>query len=365
MARELDLGGSERQMALLARTLDRSQFEPIVGCFRPAGLRGRELEAAGVPIVHFPLRSFSSLGTAAVAWSLARFIRSRGIRLVHTFDYPLTVFAVPVTRYLTGAIAVSSQRSHRDLIPPGYRRLVRATDRQASAVVVNCEFVRRHVEDDERVPARKIQVCYNGIDLDAFSPGEQRRPPELASADAVIGTVCALRPEKALPDLLRAFARIRRYHVKLVIVGSGLEREALGALSVELGVASDCLFVPGTDQVATWLRAFDIFVLPSRSEALSNSLMEAMACGCCSVASNVGGNPEQIRNGETGLLFEPGYVSELAELLGSLLENGSLRRNLATAGAHWIRDHFSATASARRMGEIYRRLIECRGEPVC
>jgi L-malate glycosyltransferase len=362
MARELDLGGSERQLALLARALDRSKFEPIVGCFRPAGLRGHELETAGVPIAHFPVYSFASPGAVAGAWKLARFIRRRGIRLVHTFDYPLAAFALPVARLFTDAIAVSSQRSHRDLIPPGHRRLVRATDPLAAAVVVNCEFVRRHLEQDEGVPASRIRLCHNGIDLEEFSRRDFPRPTALPQNALVIGVVCALRPEKGLPDLLHAFARIRRAAaaLKLAVVGSGSMLEELESLARGLGIADDCVFAPATEQVAAWLGAMDVFVLPSRSEALSNSLMEAMACGCCAVASNVGGNPELIRHGETGLLFEAGDVSGLAAVLELLIGNRSLRHRLAGAGTRWIRENFSLRASAERMGEIYAELIDAR-----
>src|ERR1700735_2500537 len=92
LARELDLGGSERQMTEIAKTLDRSRFDPHVGCFRPHGLRNPELGAGGVPIVLFPVDSFPSPGALSQAWKLASYIRRRGIRLVHTFDYPLTLF---------------------------------------------------------------------------------------------------------------------------------------------------------------------------------------------------------------------------------------------------------------------------------
>src|SRR2546421_9250357 len=108
LARELDVGGSERQMTLIAKALDRSRFEPHVGCFRPGGLRGRELEAAGLPITHFPVHSFASPRAVSGALQLARFIRDHGIRLVHTFDYPLTVFAVPIVHLFTRAVVVSS-----------------------------------------------------------------------------------------------------------------------------------------------------------------------------------------------------------------------------------------------------------------
>ena len=362
MSRALNEGGSERQMTEIAKSLDRVRFEPRVGCFRPEGMRREELEAAGVPIVSFPVHSFASPRTISSARRLARYIHRNNIRLVHTFDYPLTVFAIPAGRFFTSAAVVSSQRSHRDLIPGRYRRLVRITDHLADAIVVNCDFVRRHLQQDEHVPPRKIQLCYNGIDLDLFRPLDTSRPSSLASATLVIGVVCALRPEKGLSTLLRAFARVRNQGsgLKLAIVGSGTMLDPLQTEARALGIAAECVFVPETGQVAGWLRSIDIFVLPSLTEALSNSLMEAMACGCCAVASNVGGNPELINSNETGLLFEPGDVAGLSAALQLLIENESARRRMADAGARFIRERFSVRASAQRMGEIYTQLIEHR-----
>jgi hypothetical protein len=110
MSLELEAGGSQRQLTEIALGLDRARFDPYVGTFRAKGLREDQLRAAGVPIIHFPVYSFRSLGAIEGAWRLARFIRSRNIRLVHTFDAPLTVFATPVVRYLTSAVMLSSQR---------------------------------------------------------------------------------------------------------------------------------------------------------------------------------------------------------------------------------------------------------------
>jgi glycosyltransferase involved in cell wall biosynthesis len=106
----------------------------------------------------------------------------------------------------------------------------------------------------------------------------------------------------------------------------------------------------------------DIFVLPSLSEAFSNSLMEAMACGCCTVATNVGGNPELVRNGETGLTFEAGDSAGLGEVLQTLIEDKALRKRLAAAGAELVRQRFSSRDSAERMAQIYTRLIEQSGK---
>jgi glycosyltransferase involved in cell wall biosynthesis len=362
MARALDLGGSERQMTETAKSLDRARFEPHVGCFRPEGVRGDELRVAGVPVVQFPVYSYWSPAAARGVIQLARYIRRHNIRLVHTWDYPLEVFAVPVTRMLTNAIAVSSQRGHRSLTPGLYKRLQYVSDRMANAIVVNCEFLRKHLEEDEKISPGLIRVCHNGIDLEKFSLRPGPRVERLAGTSLVIGTVCVLRAEKDLPTLLRAFASIRLMlpGMKLAVVGSGPELEKLEALSRSLDIANDCIFEPGTKHVPQWLRSFDIFVLPSLTEALSNSLMEAMACGCTVVASNVGGNPELVMDGETGILFRAGDVDGLAEALNGLIANQELRHRFSAAARERICQSFSTARSAARMGEIYEELIRRR-----
>ena len=162
---------------------------------------GRELKDVGVPIAHFPVHSYVSLSAVSGAWQLARYIRRHKIRLVHTYDYPLTVFAVPVARFFTSAIVVSSTRAHRELIPRNYLKLVRLTDRLVDAIVVNCEFLRRHLVEDENVPPGRIELCYNGIDLEQFRRLDIQRPTALPPDTVVIGVVCALRPEKGLSTL--------------------------------------------------------------------------------------------------------------------------------------------------------------------
>src|SRR4029077_17040391 len=126
-----------------------------------------------------------------------------------------------------------------------------------------------------------------------------------------------------LSTLMEAFKRMKagRTGVKLVVVGSG---PMLGEL--QAAGYGDCHFEPAVGNVAPWLRAMDIFVLPSLSEALSNSLMEAMGCGCCPVASNTGGNPELVTDGETGLLFPVGEADALAMCLARVLDEPEYRR---------------------------------------
>lgn len=356
MVRELHLGGSERQMAEIAKALDRSRFDPRVGCFRPTGLRADDLRVAGVPIVHFPVDSLASIKGAL---RIAAYIREQNIRLVHTFDTPANLYGVPAARLAGSPVVLSSQRVDRALWPAAVRHGLRVTDRLVDGTVVNCEFLRRHLRDEEKVPAGSIHLCYNGVDTGTFVPLRGVRPEALRTASLVVGVVCGLRPEKGLNTLLEAFAAVRGQMsaMKLAIVGSGPCLADLQERARILGILPDCVFEPATPRVADWMRAIDIFVLPSLSEALSNSLMEAMACGCCIIASRVGGNPELVTHGETGMLFEPRDAAGLADILRSLLRDPARRDALASSAVRLIHNRFSLAAAARRMAEIYSALL--------
>jgi glycosyltransferase involved in cell wall biosynthesis len=315
------------------------------------------LEQAGVPILHLPVYSFKSPAVVRAAGQLIRYIHQHRIQIVHSFDAPLNVFAVPVARLAGTPAVLSSQRGDRNLTTQRLKRLLRITDRLADAVVANCEYMRRYLIDEERVPERKVRLCYNGIDTDQY---RRRSVPASSSSQVVIGTVCALRPEKGVDTLIRAFAAVQRPGSALVIVGGGPEEAKLKALCAESGV-ENCHFEPATNDVAEWLNRIDIFVLPSRSEALSNSLMEAMASGCCPVASRVGGNPELIEHGRNGLLFQSDAVDELAHSLRELLDDETRRRSLALAASAKITSRFTFANAAETMQGIYESVLSSTG----
>jgi glycosyltransferase involved in cell wall biosynthesis len=359
MAQELTHGGSERQLAETAKALDRRRFQPHVAVMRRGGIRYEELIRAGIPVEVFPLRSFASPKLPLVAWRFGRFLRRQRFQLVHSFDTPANVFAAPVARAFGVPVILSSQRAFRELSPRHLLPLLRLSDRLANGVVVNCESVRRHLMEAEGVRPSMIHVCYNGIDAERFARRSVRLPENLAGASLIVGVVCALRPEKGLPTLLRAFELARKTHagLRLVIVGGGEMLEPLERLAGELQLGGDCVFAPSTPNVAEWLSMMDVFVLPSLSEALSNSLMEAMACGCAVIASATGGNPELVAHEERGLLFERGNVEDLARQITRMAAGAEERRRMASAGRDFIRSGFTLRRAAERMSEIYEEML--------
>lgn len=365
LVRELGIGGCERDLSRLARYLDRSRFEPHVGCFVDEGLRAAEIRGAGVPVVRFPVRSFRNGSFWRGLRELRRYAAGHGIGLVHAFDMPTDVFAAALRPFPNRPRLLLSHLWLRDCTRPRVnQKLLRVTDFLGDAFVVNSAAVREEMIRRFGRPADRVFLCYNGVDTAVFHPRGRARREGLEAARVVIGTVCALRPEKRLEVLVEAFARLSPAGrgLALVIVGSGSERARLEELARRLGVADQCRFEPATGDVAPWLRSIDVYVLPSESESFPNSLVEAMACGCAVAASRVGGIPEMIEHGQNGLLVPPGDAAALAAALERLVESAGERSKLAERASGAAR-RFSLERNLARTAEIYEALLEGRLPP--
>src|SRR5947208_3781474 len=156
LARELGLGGTERQLAETALALDRSEWAPHVGCFTTGGFRSHELWAAGVPILELGITSFGSSSAFAGARRMGAYLAAHRIELVHAFDVPSDLFAVPVARFFRVPVVLASQRASRSLTPGATRHALRRIDRMAHGIVVNSRAVGRELAG-EGVPASKVR----------------------------------------------------------------------------------------------------------------------------------------------------------------------------------------------------------------
>jgi len=358
--RALNLGGCERDLTKVALGLSKDNFEPHVGCFYDDGFRADELRAAKIPIVCFPVRSLRAPSTVGCALRLARYLKHHRIQLVHAFDAPTTVFVLPIAKLSGVRAIVSSNLWFRQMMPPGFfLRALRLTDRLADRVVVNSKATERHLLEDEHMRPGLPYLSYNGVDPQAFHPGER----DLAhGGPIVIGTVCALRAEKRVDLMLEAFAKLRatRPGITLQIVGSGEMLPELEAQSARLGLGQSCVFIPAQQDVAPWMRGMDIFVLASSTESFPNSVLEAMACGCCVVASNVGGVPEVVHDQKTGLLFKTCEADDLVRALLRVVDDGDLRARLASEASKLVIRDFSIQSAVQRMEGLYANLLGIR-----
>lgn len=365
MARELGgRGGIERDVSKFARYLPKYGIAPHVACFNPGGARWCEIEQAGIPVVAIPFKSLKSPSVVAGFCELRRYIAKHRIQVLHAFDFSSDVFGVPAARMLRIPVTISSHLWQREHLPRHMRMLLPIVDRLATGLFTNSEAVARELACRSDVARERIYVCHNGFEAQEFNPLGRKRPSSLADASVVIGTVAVLREEKNLKLLLQAFARgvwPSNKQARLLIVGDGPMKLDLLALSAKLGIGSACVFEPATPNAAQWMRAIDVFVVPSDSESFSNALLEAMACGCCPVGSWVGGTPELLSHGDCGFLFKPGNVIQLATLLGELVRDAHLQQAVAQRACRFVFERFTIDIAAARLSQIYRCLLARQG----
>jgi len=360
LVESLGHGGCERDATKIAVGLDRTRFEPHVAVFHTGGTLTPQLEAAGVPILPLPLRSFVNSSVLVAARTMGAYIRNHGIQLMHAFDVPSDIFAAPVARWYGVPAVITSQLSYRSMYAPSRRAALRLTDWLSDRIVTNSQAVGDSLRQSAGFPASKLYLCYNGVDPSTFYPGPGIRVPEFEGASAVVGTVCVMRPEKRIEWLLEAFADVSRTQpgLRLLLVGSGEETPRLLELRDRLGLGGVCHFEPARPNAADWMRSIDIFVNASSLESFPNAVLEAMACGCCVVGSSVGGIPELITHNRDGLIFESNSLPGLTAALRLAASDPDLRARLRQQAVLTAHRRFSMKITLERTEALYQSLLD-------
>jgi glycosyltransferase involved in cell wall biosynthesis len=360
LVESLGHGGCERDATKIAVGLDRSRFEPHIAVFHAGGLLTPQLDAAGVPILALPLRSFVNSSVLVAAQQFGGYIRSHGIQLVHAFDVPSDIFAAPVARWYGVPAVITSQLSYRSMYVASRRAALRLTDWLSDRIVTNSQAVGHSLRETSGFPASKLYLCYNGVNPSEFYPGPGIRVPEFEGASLIVGSVCVMRPEKRMDWLLEAFAKVSRTQpgLRLLLVGSGEETPRLTEARNRLGLSQLCHFEPTRPNVGDWLRGIDIFVNASSIESFPNAVLEAMACGCCVIGSSVGGIPELITHREDGLVFDSSSLADLTAAIQSAASEPELRQRLRQQAVETAHRRFSMKITLERTEALYTSLLD-------
>ncbi len=228
-----------------------------------------------------------------------------------------------------------------------------ATDR----IVTTGEKLRRQVIDETGADPARVVSIPTGIDLERFRTGDPRSAKSAVGLppDAfVIGIVATLRSWKGHRYLLQAFARREGKESRLVVVGDGPQREALEALARELGIAARVTFAGNREDVAPWLRAFDLFCLPSyANEGVPQALMQAMATGLPVVTTPVGSIAEIVEDGVSGLLVKPESADALRDAIDALAADPARRAAFARKARETALQRFGEERMAEAMLEVF------------
>jgi glycosyltransferase involved in cell wall biosynthesis len=356
----LRLGGAERHLHRLLQQAGRSgNWQASVYCLDRRGPVIEAIENLGIPVVG---------GRKQWSKSPARIIRSvLALRSYLRSERPTIVHCYLPTAGLLGAIAarltgipyvITTRRTvhiNHGFRLLRYRIVTRIMDRLSDTVIAVCEAAREQAVR-EGTPPSKIVTVYNS----ASQPQSAANVKDLSVDNMIIGSVGSLHRDKGHRYLLEAIPFVVKEvpKAKFVVVGDGPERAYLESRAIELGIGSHLTFLGQRSDVAELMPQFDVLVQPSLREGLPNAVLEASALGMAIVATAVGGVPEIIEHGRTGLLVTPGSSDEIGRALVRLAEDARLRETLESEARAMSATRFSPEKEFEKTNAIYRQLAD-------
>ncbi|MBX9677906.1 MAG: glycosyltransferase [Gemmataceae bacterium] len=341
----LDVGGQERLLVEFARHADREKFDLTFVSLTSRGIIADAIDEARWPVLALGERPGFSVGRF---FRVGRLLRSLEADILHTHDDGPLVYGSLGGRL--GRVGRHVHTHHHGLLPNVSRRQQRLAGwaaRLTYAFVCVSEDSARQMTAGG-VPVRKIRTLHNGIDLDRFSfQGSNPAGP--------VVTVARLSPEKAIENLLRAAAIVvaSDRSFRLEIAGDGQCREDLHRLTRELKLEDHVTFLGEIRDVPALLARASLFVLPSRTEGISLTLLEAMARGLPVVTTRVGGNPEVVDDGKTGFLVPSQDPAELAVAILRMRADPAESQAMGRLGRHRVETHFDVRRMIRDYEELY------------
>ncbi len=364
----LPVGGTERLVEKMLRH-PWPGLETSCICLDTLGSIGEGLLRDGIPLEALGRRP-------GLDWSLpsriAAAARRQGARILHCHQYTPWFYGVLARAFAPELRVIFTEhgRFQPDL-PSSKRRIFnRILHRFTHAITAVSPAVKEALIRVEAFPPEKIAVLFNGV--------EEPKPPLAGTLDKnalrdALGLqrdriwfvlIARMDPIKWTEGLIDAFARVQaeRQDIGLALVGDGPCRAAIEA-DVRARGLTDHVVLPGfREDVTDWLRASDVFVLPSLSEGTSISLIEAMAIGLPAIASRVGGNPYVLTEGETGLLFPTQNAAELAVCMRRLTADAGLRGELGAGARKRYEEVFRLERMFKGFSELYGSVMKAGEE---
>lgn len=364
----LRVGGTETVVSQLVLGMDPSRFRPVACCMYEPGELGEKLLRAGEPVVH---------GLGAGRWDprigvrLFRLLRKERAAVLFIVNQPLTQFWGTLCGILAGVpVRIMAIRSTGKVNRISRRLLInRLTLPWITRVTALGPTHKAYLMERERIPASKIEIIPNGVNLQRFSADgtgtDLRQRLGLPAAAPLVGIVAMLRPEKNHRLFLEAarqvLAKIPAAH--FLIIGDGKERPGLEGWVREAGIGPHVHFLGVREDVPSLVKLLDVAVLSSRPvvETLSNAVLEYMAAARPVVATRVGCLPEQVAEGETGFLVDPNDAEGMAAKITRLLQDESLRQRMGQAGFARVKERYTVERMIRETESLFDRLLEEAG----
>lgn len=359
----LGVGGTEGYIKELASRLDRRRFQVVVCVLKGDDCIARELRDNGVRVITLGGKGKSDVRV------LVRFlhvVRAEMPDVIHAFLFWANLVSRVVGKLLRVPILISA---YHDLeLSRAWHHLLmdRLTVRWAHSITCCSAAVCRAVGSQVGGGSEKYVTIPFGVDVGRFSNRSSLGKQELGLDESlpVVGTVCRLvEPKKGLTALFHAMAQLREekaVECQLLVVGEGPAHSQLRDLAVRLGIVRHVVFAGVRRDIESLLSLMDVFVLPSLYEGLGIAILEAMAASRPVVATAVGGIPEIVVHGKTGLLVPPGDPSALAAAIQQMLAHPEQAASFGLQGRRRAEEKFAISIMVEKHQALYEALVAQR-----
>jgi glycosyltransferase involved in cell wall biosynthesis len=355
----LGVGGTERRVLRLGNGLDSNRYDIHALTVRPV-VTGGMLPWPQERHTYFPIEPGFQWARLA---SLAKFIRQQRFDVVHSHNWATMFYGVLGGRLAGVPVVLHGEHGRNDADRAGvpWKREVLASllARLATRVIAVNDAISTDIQERWKLDPKKIVCMPNGVDLTRFAPHKNNAE---TTTDFIIGTVARFDGIKNLPCLLRAFERVHNAHpelnARLVLVGTGPDFETIQRQAQQGNSVGRIDFVGETNKPEHWYSRFDLFANTSFSEGMSNSVLEAMACGAPIVASAIPGNQCWLQDGVNALFFPSDDDAALAEQMVRLASDQSLSKRIRAENLRRVHADYDNQQFLSRYDNLYQQLLQ-------
>lgn len=358
-------GGTERQLIEMVNSIDKERFRPIVFCLQEF-FETPYWSAITCEKHILNIYSLLSLKGITAFLSFISFLKKNTVDIVQTYFHDSTLFGIPAGKFAGVKKTISCRRDLGFWYEKKLFLSMAFANKLTDRILVNSSAIKDVVINQEKLPAEKIDVIHNGLDLEAFDshPAKDLREefPQIEYGDKIIGMVANYNRKVKRVDLfIRAAAEVAKKHsvgTKFLIIGGGrLERE-LKKLVKSLGMEGKIIMGGPKEPAIPYIKSFDIGVLSSDSEGFSNVLLEYMAAGIPVVATDVGGNREILdNNNKFGQLVPKNDYLSLSSTINGLLEENKQRNEMGRAARKNVVERYTWPVKVKEFEDYYNSIL--------
>ncbi len=360
----LDFGGLENGLVNLINNMPTDKYRHVIICASDYTDFKKRIKNPEVDVYALHKKPGNDFGAYVRLWKLLRKLKPD---IVHTRNLGTIEYVIPsVLAGVKYRIHGEHGRDMSDIDGTNkkYIMLRRFYGRFMHRFIALSQDLAQWLLNTVEIAPKKVVQLYNGVDLSRFQSENIKEKPasqfsQINSGDIVIGTVGRLQAEKDQSTLINAFAKVKakttsnNSKLKLLIIGDGPDRAKLEALVAGKGLSESIIFSGARNDIPELLASMRIFVLPSRGEGISNTILEAMASSLPVIATNVGGNPELVEENETGMLVPSNNADKMAEAILLYINDLPLAEQQGKAGRQRVEALFSMNKMIENYTKVY------------